>query len=140
MKKAMFLAFNIMLFVYALYPHSYAQDFPQWGLPEGAKIRLGKGSLSKIQYSPDGTRLAVASSIGIWLYDTVSHREVALFAGNTSVVSVGFSPDGRTIAGGYEDASVRLWEADTGEQLQTLKGHTQAVDSVVFSPGWRNYR
>ena len=41
-------------------------------------------------YSPDGTRLAVASSIGIWLYDTATHQvgnsrngEVALLTGHT---------------------------------------------------------
>ena len=32
----------------------------QWSLPKGAKARLGKGSISDVVYSPDGTRLAVA--------------------------------------------------------------------------------
>ena len=41
----------------------------QLNLPEGAKARLGKGAIADIAYSPDGTRLAVAGSIGIWLYD-----------------------------------------------------------------------
>ena len=44
-----------------------AQDYTQWGLPEGAKSRLGKGTINDITYSSDGTRLAVAGSIGIWL-------------------------------------------------------------------------
>ena len=47
-----------------------AQDYTQLSLPEGAKARLGKGRIGEIQYSPDGTQLAVASSVGIWLYDT----------------------------------------------------------------------
>ena len=41
------------------------------GYPTGAKVRLGKGQIYDLKYSPDGTRLAVTSSIGIWLYDTV---------------------------------------------------------------------
>ncbi len=117
MKKAMLFKLSLLFASALCLLHSYAQDSPQWGLPEGAKARLGKGSISKIQYSPDGTRLAVASSIGIWLYDTVSNQEASLFAGHTSVVSVAFSPDGGTIAGGYEDASILLWDANTGEQL-----------------------
>ena len=41
-----------------------ARLIPDWNLPEGAKMRLGKGEISgNIAYSPDGTRLAVASTI-----------------------------------------------------------------------------
>ena len=70
----------ILLSLFSL--NTFAQDYTQWGLPEGAKMRLGKGILSgSIAYSPDGTRLAVASSIGIWLYDTATHQEVALTHG-----------------------------------------------------------
>ena len=42
-------------------------DSTEWKLPEGAKARLGKGEIDEIAYSPDGTQLAVRSSIGIWL-------------------------------------------------------------------------
>ena len=63
--------------------NSFAQDYTQWGLPEGARARLGKGNISELQYSPDGARLAVATSIGIWLYDTATHQEVALLTGHT---------------------------------------------------------
>ena len=63
---------TIALILFSLFSlNTFAQDYTQWGLPEGAKMRLGKGRLSgSIAYSPDGTRLAVASNIGIWLYDT----------------------------------------------------------------------
>lgn len=40
-----------------------SQDYPQGNLPEGAKVRLGKGSINDIKFSPDGTRLAVASTL-----------------------------------------------------------------------------
>lgn len=46
-------------------PHSVAQDYTRWGLPEGAKLRLGKGIIRDVQFFPDSTQLAVASSIGI---------------------------------------------------------------------------
>ncbi|RKU29454.1 hypothetical protein C6499_08830 [Candidatus Poribacteria bacterium] len=36
------------------------QAYMQWRLPKGAKARLGKGNISEVVYSPDGTRLAVA--------------------------------------------------------------------------------
>ena len=40
-------------------------------------------------------------------------------------MSVSFSPDGRTIASGSYDNTVRLWDAETGEHIRTLTGHTR---------------
>ena len=115
----------------------FAQNSMQLSLPEEAKARFGKGFIYGIAYSPDGIRLALASSIGIWLYDTATHQAVALLTGHTGVVtSVTFSPDGNTIAsgGGWKDATVRLWDVETGANTHTLTGHTDQANSVVFSP------
>ncbi|MBI3861576.1 MAG: HEAT repeat domain-containing protein [Planctomycetia bacterium] len=49
------------------------------------------------------------------------------------VWSVAFSPDGKTIATGSEDRTVKLWETETGELRRTLRGHTELVRSVVFT-------
>ena len=125
-----------LLVLFTLFPlYTFAQDSPQWHLPDGAKARLGKGRINEIRYSPDGTRLAVASAIGIWLYDTDTGAEVALLTGHTGeVLSVMFSPDGRTLAGGNWDGTIRLWDVVTGRHKRTLTGHTGEVLSVTFSP------
>ncbi|KAI8668613.1 NACHT domain-containing protein [Fusarium keratoplasticum] len=44
-----------------------------------------------------------------------------------------FSPDSRLLASASDDATVRIWEAGTGEHLQTLEGHDNSVYSVAFS-------
>ena len=54
------------------------QPYTQWGLPPGALARLGKGAITDIQYSPDGTRLAVATYIGVWLYDAHTCTKLTL--------------------------------------------------------------
>ena len=110
------------------------QDSLQWHLPEGAKARLGKGKTHHIAYSPNGTLLAVASSIGIWIHDAQTGREVDLLTGRTaSVRSVAFSPDGRTLASGNKDDTICLWDMQTRTLRKTLIGHTGAVSNVAFS-------
>ncbi|KAM3085030.1 hypothetical protein ACMFMG_003467 [Clarireedia jacksonii] len=50
------------------------------------------------------------------------------------VASVAFSPDGKIVASGSDDETIRLWDTATGERLQTLEGHSHSVSSVAFSP------
>jgi len=47
---------------------------------------------------------------------------------------VAFSPDGKRTVTGSVDNTAKVWDADKGQELTTLKGHTQRVESVAFSP------
>ena len=65
-KTTLFFLFILMMISTLYLPTGSAQDYRQWHLPDGAKFRLGKGSISNlgervIQFSPDGALLAVAS-------------------------------------------------------------------------------
>ena len=53
------------------------------------------------------------------------------------VIALAFSPDGRRIASASWDRTVKLWDAATGQERLTLRGHTQAVSGVAFSPDGR---
>src|SRR6266702_5985515 len=50
------------------------------------------------------------------------------------VYSIAFSPDGKLLASGGEDQTVRLWDVSSGQCLKILQGHTHRVRSVAFSP------
>ncbi len=55
--------------------------------------------------------------------------------GNTEgVTCLACSLDGRWLATGHEDHTVRLWNPATGELRAILEGHTGPVNAVVFSP------
>ena len=138
MKIKVFLGLIFLIFSMFLYVSDMTAEYEpytQLSLPEGAKTRLNKGWVREIAYSPDSTLLAVASSIGIWIYDAQTGEERNLLTGHLGPISsVEFSPDGQTLASGSGDNTIRLWDVDTGNPVRTLTGHTDAVWSVSFSP------
>lgn len=110
-------------------------DYRQWHLPEGAKIRLGKGGVRDMEYSLEGSLLAVASKIGVWIYDATTYTERQLLVGHTdTILNISFSPSGDLLAGGCWDGTLHLWDVVTGKHVQTLGGEMGYVIGVCFSP------
>ena len=109
--------------------NNLTQDAMQWNLPENAKARLGKGKINEIQYSPDGTILAVASDIGIWFYDTRTYQEISLLTDHEGeVTDVTFSLEGRYFASrskhNSEEGKILLWDRTSGTQTTLAVGYT----------------
>ena len=95
MKLTRLLILTILFVSMLFHANVSAQDYTQCNLPEGTKARLGKGTITgDIQYSPDGSLLAVPSTVGIWVYDAETHQEINLLVGHTDLISaVAFSPE-----------------------------------------------
>lgn len=128
---------STLLLISVCLSNSVAQDSSQWRLPEGAIARLGKGKVNDIKYSPDKTRLAVASSIGIWLYDANTGEELGLLTRHTKpVAAIAFSPNGDKLISGSYDRTLRLWNPYTGELLKTLNTDGK-IATLAFSPDGR---
>ena len=113
------------------------EDYRTWHLPTAATVRLGKGALGEsdraVALSADGRCLAVASAIGVWLYEASTSRAQALLPSESAVHSVAFSLGG-TLAAGLNNGQVELWEVETGERIGTLRHAERGrVTSVAFS-------
>jgi WD40 repeat protein len=76
------------------------------------------------------TQILVIANLSQFVYRV---QEKNRFPHSKPVYSVAFSPDGKTIATGSSDNTLKLWSVD-GRELQTFTGHSDRVLSVAFSP------
>ena len=49
-----------------------------------------------------------------------------------------FSPDGKRLASGSVDQTVKFWDVATGQEVHTLVGHSDYIFSLAFSPDGRH--
>jgi WD40 repeat protein len=102
------------------------------------------GMVRRVKFLPDG-RLASAgggvlpsgiaaefAEVKIW--DLSTPRSLDLRGHTSKVWDLAISPDGRRLATGSLDRTIKLWDTTTGEEVFTLRGHTAGVTCVTFSP------
>lgn len=88
--------------------------------------RIGEGRLYDVSWSPTGEVIAVAGSLGVWIYDahdlTIHPR---LLDGHSGMVfDVLFDPTGEVIASAGQDDHVILWDVSSGEILHQFDGQS----------------
>jgi eukaryotic-like serine/threonine-protein kinase len=122
-----------------------------WDATNGDFVRMlgshEQGAMA-VAYHPDGTRIASSGLDGlVKVWDVASGRLLQSLRGHQGTVfCVAYSPDGSRLASGdgyppWESArhlrtqgNVKVWDASKGLELFTLKGHSQNVMGVAFSP------
>jgi WD40 repeat protein len=102
-------------------------------LRSGDKVRAFKETWSSIvEWSPDGASIAIASvGGGGGIFDAHTGRQRSALLGRGAVDDLAFSADGSMFAAASStDGSVRIWDADTGEQQLVLHSpHGSRVDT-----------
>jgi WD40 repeat protein len=77
----------------------------------------------------------------VTLWDAVTGQSQLTLAHSTArlplrayVSALAFSPIGNRLVSTSDDALLKLWNAETGQELRTFKGHASVVRSAAFSP------
>ena len=113
-----------------------------WALPEGAIARLGSGIIADLAFSPDGESLAVATTMGCWLYELPTMKPIALWETERGMVStISFSPNGQWIATSNWDSIIKVWETETQRCTAKIQGwhhkmraRYHGTSQLAFSP------
>jgi WD40 repeat protein len=95
----------------------------------------GMGDLTDLMASPDGQKIAAATSMGVFIFD-LDNLELEQYLDTGSWISaVAFSPDGKLLASGEQDGLIEIWDTSNWQEAQVpLSGHTQPIVDLAFSP------
>jgi WD40 repeat protein len=92
-------------------------------------------AVDTVSFLPDGATLVSRAGNTIRLLNIHSGTELAELPGDpVYAVNLAFSPDGKILAVGKHDGSIKLWDAVMGRERRTLIGHNNEIRNVTFSP------
>ncbi|MCY4404291.1 MAG: trypsin-like peptidase domain-containing protein [Candidatus Poribacteria bacterium] len=137
MKKLSVILTTIIITTFQILMCVFAQDTKQHPSEEFVLTRLGKGWIKDIEFSPDGEQIAVATTIGIWIYNSHTgeiENQFEGFIGNANAIS--YSPDGQQLAAAHQDLTIRIWEPTKKVQkdkIIALRGHQRIIHDIKFS-------
>ena len=114
-------------------------DIKLWDINSASEILTIKGGKNTdvIAMSPDSHFIALNDGDGgksIKLWDTNKEATLKILAGHSEeIICLTFSLDSKLLASGSDDKMIKLWDVESGK-VKTLKGHTNSVGAVAFSP------
>lgn len=96
--------------------------------------QLGKGTIREAVYAPDGKLLAVASSRGIYFYNSTNLDPMGEITTIDGVSQLAFSPNGQVIVSSLDDHTIYFWNVTSQVQVgKVLIRHTGSIMSLAFS-------
>jgi WD40 repeat protein/tRNA A-37 threonylcarbamoyl transferase component Bud32 len=88
-----------------------------------------------VTFSPDGSQLAscgIGPAIKVW--NVWTGQESLSLEGLDQIADVAYSPDGTRLAAAGHDQTINVYDTTTYEIIDTIRGHTGTINSLVYSP------
>ena len=89
-----------------------------------------------IAWSPNGERLVVSAAGGLFICEASSARvlhELRGHAPHQHIFSAAWSHDGKLLATGSWDQTIRIWDTESGQAVHTFDGHSTALAHLAFT-------
>ena len=111
------------------------------GVPDNVSRIIGNlrlrhsREINAVAFSPDGQRLATASSDGtVKIWDLGNGHEILSYAGHTDKVRcLAWSVDGTFIASAGMEKNIKIWDVKTGKDKQLIQANGEFVSSIALS-------
>ncbi|GEM_PF-5772478 len=101
-------------------------------------LKAHSAGVTGVAFSPDSKRFVTGGLGGATVWDSYTGRAVVSFQTNWDrVTSVAFSPDGNRVAAGMNNATVKIWDVGTGQEIVT---HNRRGSVLGFSPDGKHIR
>ena len=107
-----------------------------WDIEAGDLVRTlqHRKAVGNLAFSPDGRRIASASTDGVKVWDVASPEALVLDVGPEGASGIIFSPDGRHVVGlNQYDPTVWIWDTATGRPSVTFTGHSMGITCTAYS-------
>ena len=97
--------------------------------------KLGYGEPRVVAVSPNGTKIALATGIGLWLFDSETLKPLYMLTDSSlgSVTDVGWLSDNVQVVAGYSDGTVKLWDIAKRELIHQIDTHEDGNVRVATS-------